>query len=198
MHEKPDHYARKAKQQGYPARSVFKLQEIQQKFQMIKPGMNVLDIGASPGSWSLYVLRILKKRGSVTAVDLSPEHPNIEAEPYKFLQGDAFSPEIIEQIGGYGVFNLILSDVAPSTSGSRTVDAARSYTLAEQAIELSSRMLALDGNLVVKIFQGPDHMDLFKRIQSMFQSAKSLKPQASRKKSIEIFFVGLRKRKDPV
>jgi 23S rRNA (uridine2552-2'-O)-methyltransferase len=198
MHEKPDYYARKAKQEGYPARSVFKLQEIQQKFHVIKPGMNVLDIGASPGSWSLFVLRLLKKRGSLTAVDLLPEHPNIVGEPYKFVQGDAFSPEIMEQIGEHGRFNLILCDAAPSTSGNRTVDAARSFSLAEQAVELSSRLLSRDGNLVVKIFQGSDHQTLFKRIQSLFLSAKSLKPQASRKKSVEIFFIGLRKREDPV
>ncbi len=190
MRDKPDYYAQLAKKEGYPARSVYKLQEIQQKFSVIPLQGKILDIGAAPGSWTMYVLKLLKGRGSVTAVDLQPLHPDIKSDNLLFFQGDAFSKEFTAIAEENGPYNTVISDAAPSTTGNRTVDTGRSGALAAKVIETAQQLLVPEGDVVIKIFQGGDEQELLSTVKKYFTRAKLFKPKASRKESFEIFLIG--------
>jgi 23S rRNA (uridine2552-2'-O)-methyltransferase len=192
MKGKPDYYWRKSKEQGYPARSVFKLQEIQQKLGPVKPAARVLDLGASPGSWSLYLLDMLAGGGSVMGVDLNePDSTLLARKNYRFLLGDFTSAEAGRKIGEAGPFDVIVSDAAPSTSGNRTTDTARSAEIAHTVIELCGRCLVPGGNCVLKIFQGGEEREVLARMRSLFAATKAFKPKASRSDSMETYFIGL-------
>ena len=190
MRDKPDYYAQLAKKEGYPARSVYKLQEIQQKFSVIPLRGKILDIGASPGSWTMYALKRMGKKGSVTAVDLQPLHPDVKSGNLVFFQGDAFSKEFTAIAEENGPYNTVISDAAPSTTGNRTVDTGRSGALAEKVIETARQLLVPGGDLVIKIFQGGDEQELLSTVKKDFTRAKLFKPKASRKESFEIFLIG--------
>lgn len=197
MRGKPDHFAMKAKREGYPARSVYKLEEIHQKHRVFRPNSTVLDIGAAPGSWSLYVLKALSAGGFLVSIDLSPikiRPPDKNGAPgFEPIRGDAFSPEIRERIARLGPFDAILSDAAPATTGNKLVDAARSATLVESVIGTAEQDLKPGGNLVVKIFQGGYEQELLTTMRGIFQTVKPVKPAASRNESFELFYVGLGK-----
>ena len=190
MRDKPDHYTQKAKKEGYPARSVYKLQELDQRYSLLPKTGTVLDIGASPGSWSLYAER--KSRGilKIVAVDLKPLDAALAAKTALSLEGDIFSEGIQEQIREYAPFDLIMSDAAPSTTGNRTVDCGRSYSLAEGILQLASGLLSPGGNLITKIFQGGMERGLLTQYQQMFASARMNKPKACRRESFETFLIG--------
>ncbi len=193
--EKPDFYALKAQKEGYPARSVYKLEEIQQKFGVLKRGGRVLDVGSSPGSWSLYTLKFLKGAGFVVGVDLTA--PTMAEFPPNafFFQGDIFDAKTETKLSGYGPYDTILSDAAPLTTGNRTVDTGRSFNLCERVISLTSTpLLKHQGNLVVKVFQGGDEKLLADRMKELFSQVKALRPQAVRKESFETYLVGMGKR----
>ena len=184
MKRQQDHYTRKAKSMGYPARSVFKLEEIEQKFQVLGTG-SILDVGAAPGSWSLYCLR--RKKGSVVGVDLQPVE--IQEPDYVFVQGDIFEKDVQETLGKTGPYDTIISDAAPSTTGNRMVDTARSFNLVESIIYFSFMFLKKGGNLVLKVFQGGDERQLFELLTRHFEKTKTFKPQSSRDESFEVFFI---------
>lgn len=190
MRDKPDHFTVRAKREGYPARSVYKLEELQEKYRLIVPGMNVLDLGAAPGSWSLYVLKQLKGKGGVTAVDLSPLEALTGRSGVYPLRGDFTHPDIRSLIEERGPYDCILSDAAPGTTGNRTVDTGRSYTLALSILGFVSEMLEPGGSSVIKIFQGGEERELLERMRGMFDSARQMKPKASRKESFEVFLIG--------
>jgi 23S rRNA (uridine2552-2'-O)-methyltransferase len=202
-YEKPDHWSLKAQKEGYPARSVYKLEELDRKFGLLRPpgggrALRALDLGAAPGSWSLYLLRKLGKRCLLTAVDLSPLSRSFggglfEGDNCRFIQGDMTAPELREAVLDRGPFNLILSDAAPATTGNRSVDGFRSLDLAEAALGYAETALAKDGSFVVKVFQSGETASLFKRIGELFRTAKSFKPQACRRESFETYYVGLGK-----
>ena len=184
-----DYYALKAKKEGYPARSVYKLMEIQQKFKVIDRASGILDIGAAPGSWSLYILKELKG-GFLVAVDLIPLKIDNKEKNFVFLQGDAFAEETLSIIKEKGPYKTILSDAAPSTTGNRTVDTERSLQLVESVIDLAEKTLAGGGCLVVKIFQGGGEKKIIERMKKMFTTVKIIKPEAARKISFEIYLIG--------
>ncbi|MCL2294611.1 MAG: RlmE family RNA methyltransferase [Spirochaetes bacterium] len=184
-----DYYTAKAKKEGYPARSVYKLMEIQQKFKVIDKSARVLDIGAAPGSWSLYVLKELKV-SSLVAVDIMPMDINYKGDNFVFLQGDAFTDEILVKIRENGPYKAILSDAAPSTTGIRAVDTEKSLQLAESVISLAEKMLSPEGNLVVKIFQGGSEKKIIERMKKMFKYVKIFKPDSVRKISFETYLIG--------
>ncbi|MEW5816330.1 MAG: RlmE family RNA methyltransferase [Spirochaetota bacterium] len=188
----PDHYTLRARKAGYPARSVFKLEEIQQKHRLLKPGFKVLDIGAAPGSWSLYALSLVTPKGMVAAVDLSPMDIG-DRENFFLFKGDIFKQDAASWIAARGPFNVILSDAAPATTGNRGVDTARSAALAECVITLAEESLVKAGNLVIKVFQGGASRQLLNRMKGAFKTVKAFKPQASRRNSFEIYFIGLSK-----
>lgn len=195
--EKPDFYALKAQKEGYPARSVYKLEEIHQKFGVLKKGGRHMDVGSSPGSWSLYTLKFLKGTGFVCGVDLTA--PTLTTFPPNahFFQGDVFDASTEAKLATYGPYDVILSDAAPLTTGNRTVDTARSYNLCERVITLASGpLLKHQGNLVIKAFQGGDEKQLADLMRGLFTTFKALRPAAVRKESFETYFIGIGKRHD--
>jgi len=187
-----DHYGKKAKELGYPARSVFKLKEIMEKFPIIPKSPRILDIGAAPGSFSLFFLQQLKGKGSVVAVDLA-ERISIPGSftNFQYIRGDIFAQDIQDRIFTYGPFDVIISDAAPSTTGQKEVDALKSISIAECVLGIAKRILRKDGNLVVKIFQGGGESEFFNSLRASFQNVKGFKPQASRRESFETYFIGI-------
>ncbi|MFA7019736.1 MAG: RlmE family RNA methyltransferase [Sphaerochaetaceae bacterium] len=187
-----DSYTLKARKEGYPARSVYKLEEIQQSHKIIRPGDTVLDVGAAPGSWTLYTHRkLIKGRGVIVAVDLNPLGLNPVPPTVISYTGDAFSPEIRKQLISHGPYDAIISDAAPMTTGIRTVDTSRSEWLSEQVLALAEEQLKVHGNLVVKIYQGGGEGEILARMREVFTKAKAFKPKASRSDSFELFLIGL-------
>jgi len=203
-YKKPDYWQQKARKEGYPARSVYKLQEIDEKFGLfknIRPAFRVLDLGAAPGSWSLYLLRKMKNNGFLAAADLSPlsrefDKGLFDGENFFFVQGDITAAEIRETLLSKGPYSAIISDAAPNTTGNHTVDSARSQELAETVIEYAENALAPGGNLALKIFQGGGSDTLLKRMKALFETAKSFKPQACRGESVETYFIGVGRKKE--
>ena len=212
-YSKLDHFSLKAQKEGYPARSVFKLKEMDEKFGLIKPGspkarepFKVLDLGAAPGSWSLYVMRKLSIRSfttedepSLVSIDLAPlsrqyDQGLFDEPSFLFSQGDFTTAEIRDTIHSLGPYNLVLSDAAPATTGNRSVDTLRSLDLAETVLSYAETALAKNGNMVVKVFQGGDTGTLLKKIRCLFETGKSFKPQSCRSESFETYYVGLGKK----
>ena len=203
-YKKPDHWQLKARKEGYPARSVYKLQEIDEKFGLLKSSpIRVLDMGAAPGSWSLYVLRKMqsfaKGGGFLAAADLSPLSRQYDGglfggDNFCFIQGDITDAAVREAIIAQGPYHLIISDAAPSTTGNRFVDTTRSLELAEAVIAYAESALSGGGNLVIKVFQGGDVSELLKRLRTLFAVTKSYKPQACRSESFETYYLGLGKK----
>ncbi|MCQ2397680.1 MAG: RlmE family RNA methyltransferase [Sphaerochaetaceae bacterium] len=190
-----DSYTQRAHREGYPARSVYKLEEIQKQNSIIKPGNTVLDVGAAPGSWTLYTHReLLKGNGRIIAVDLNPLNLNPLPSTVTAFVGDAFSDEIRAKLTANGPFDAIISDAAPMTTGNRTVDTSRSEYLAEQVVRLAQEQLKPHGNLVIKIFQGGGQQQIMQIMRTLFVKSKSLKPKACRSDSFEIYLIGLDKR----
>jgi 23S rRNA (uridine2552-2'-O)-methyltransferase len=187
-----DSYTLRARKEGYPARSVYKLEEIQKQFAIIKKGDTVLDVGAAPGSWTLFTNNVLLKGvGKIVAVDLNPLSINPIPHTVISYVGDAFGNEIRPKLIEHGPYDAIISDAAPLTTGNRGVDTARSEHLAEQVILLGAEHLKTGGNLVVKLFQGGGEQELMKRIRTLFTRAKIVKPKACRDDSFEIYLVGV-------
>ncbi len=191
MKKYQDHFFKKAKKDNYPARSVYKLKEMDKKFKLLDFGQNVLDLGAAPGSWSLYAADKVGVKGQVLAVDLNG--PDISfPDQVTFVQGDVFDPdsEAGKRIRDKAPFDLILSDMAPKTTGVKFTDQARSFNLAMEALHVARRYLKARGGFVVKILEGPDIQELQKEIRSVFKKVKHFKPKSSRTESKEIFLVG--------
>ncbi|HET6486825.1 MAG TPA: RlmE family RNA methyltransferase, partial [Spirochaetia bacterium] len=177
---KPDHYWKLSKEEGYPARSVFKLKEIQERHHPIRPASRVLDLGASPGSWSLYVLELLTGGGGVTGVDLNaPDARLASRRRYRFIQGDFTDPAVLSQIQSLGPFDVVLSDAAPSTTGTRALDTVRSLEIARQVLSICERCLNPRGSCVLKIFQGGAEREILDRMKVLFATARAFKPKAS-------------------
>jgi len=191
--KKVDYYTELAKKQGYPARSVFKLKEIDEKYKIFKKGDKVLDLGSAPGSWIMYVSEKVGEQGFVLGVDTEdlkiPERKNI-----KFVKKSVFSAEGATPTGGQGPafgweskFDVVISDMAPNTTGVAFVDEGKSLELSEKAFELAKLFLKPGGNFVCKIFESPETADFFKKVKSSFDFAKRFKPKAVIKKSREFY-----------
>ena len=208
-YSKPDHFTIKAQKEGFPARSVYKLKEIDEKFSLVKPGRSIkaLDLGAAPGSWSLYLLRKFAgykprpgdKDSSLVSIDLeslSREYDKglFDKDNFFFIKGDMTSAEIREAIHARGPYGLIVSDAAPLTTGNRSIDTLRSLELTEVVLDYAQNFLLKGGNLVVKVFQGGDTGMILKQIKSLFETGKSFKPMASRPGSFETYYIGLGKK----
>ncbi|WP_294428739.1 RlmE family RNA methyltransferase [uncultured Treponema sp.] len=193
-YEKPDFWSQKAFSEGYPARSVYKLQEIDEKFGMIKKNYKVLDLGAAPGSWTTFLLRQMDGSGKVVSCDLNPLSKSVKGENLVFIQGDLQQKEIFDKIKAEGPFDLVVCDAAPLTTGNRVVDTARSQGLVKMAIWYAETMLKTGGNFAVKIFQNGDQQALLKKMREVFTNAKGFKPKACRSESFETYLIGLGKK----
>ncbi|MFP4115116.1 MAG: RlmE family RNA methyltransferase [Spirochaetota bacterium] len=189
--DRPDHYSRRAKREGFSARSVYKLQELQRRFGILGRGMKVLDVGAAPGSWSQLARKVVADGGTIVAVDLC-ELPALEHAPnVETIVGDVYDPDVIARLEAGGPYDALISDAAPKTSGNRTLDTARSAAIVEHLIALAPRLLSSGGNFVAKVFQGGDEQDLLAQARERFETARLVKPKASRDESFETFLVGI-------
>ena len=185
-----DFYSRRARASGFPARSVWKLQELDRRHRLLRGGMDVLDLGAAPGSWSLYARDRVGAAGSVTAVDLVPRPAALGAPDarLRWLQADLAGQPLRQELSGRR-FHLVLSDAAPATSGNHGVDAARSAELVEAVLELVRGHLRDGGNLVAKVLQGEELPDLLALARRCFARVRTAKPAASRGESSETFLL---------
>jgi 23S rRNA (uridine2552-2'-O)-methyltransferase len=192
MKGKPDYYWRRSKQEGYPARSVFKLQEIQEKHRILRPGGRVLDLGTSPGSWSLFILDMFGGNVEVTGVDLkSPDQKLLSRKDFHFIKGDFTTDEVIRRIQETAPYDSVVSDAAPSTTGNRTLDTARSLEIAREVLDICQNALAAGGNCLLKIFQGGEEKKILDRMHGMFRASRAFKPKASRSDSMETYYIGI-------
>lgn len=192
----PDHYTQRAKREGYPARSVYKLEEIDRKQPLFGPGSSVLDLGAAPGSWSLYVSRRVGPGGKVVAVDLKPLGLRSVPENLEALEGDLYDEAIQQRLAELGPYDAVVSDAAPATTGNRSVDTSRSAGLVEFFIYMLPGWLRPGGSFVAKLFQGGDERSLLGEARRRFESARMLKPKACRKDSFETYLIGTGYRPD--
>lgn len=193
-YEKPDYWSKKAFSEGYPARSVYKLKELDEKFGLLKKNYSVLDLGAAPGSWTVFALRTLNGTGHLTSIDLKPLAKDVVGSNLTFIQGDLYDEAVRVQARDLGPYDSVICDAAPPTTGNRTVDTARSTGLVELAIFYAQTMLKPGGNFVVKIFQGGDQQQLLKSMRQIFTTARGFKPEACRTESFETYLVGLDKK----
>jgi 23S rRNA (uridine2552-2'-O)-methyltransferase len=188
-----DHYSRRAKKERFPARSVYKLQEIQSKHHLIKKGDKVLDLGCAPGSWLLFAANLTGDKGQVVGIDLKPVAEKVPPH-VRIYKGDilVLDDRFFESLGQD--FNVVISDMSPATTGNKHVDSARSYNLCQAALSIAQNLLIPGGSFVCKIFQGEDFKEFSDSVRSVFKSHKIFKPQASRKASKEIYIIGLGKK----
>jgi 23S rRNA (uridine2552-2'-O)-methyltransferase len=184
-----DPYTRRARQEQYPARSVYKLQEIQQRSRVIRRGDHVLDLGCAPGSWLIYAAEATGPSGRVVGVDLTPVTVALPGHA-SARTGDVF--ELAEDPARflYGLFDVVLSDMAPATTGSRVVDTARSFNLCQAALGIARQVLRPGGVFVCKIFQGEDVKQFTEAVKTGFAECRVFKPKSSRKASMEIYLIG--------
>ncbi len=182
-----DEYVRRAQQEGYRSRAIYKLMEIQQKDRLLKPGMTVIDLGAAPGGWSEYAVKQVGRNGRVIALDILAMEPVAGVE---FIQGDfredAVLNQLLELIGNDRA-DLVISDMAPNISGMEVVDIPRSYYLADLALDLALKVLKPGGGFLVKLFQGEGFDDFQKQLRQRFSRVVIRKPKASRARSREIY-----------
>ena len=181
MKEYRDHYFLKAKRENYPARSVYKLKELDGKFKLFRQGMRVLDLGAAPGSWSLGAAEKVGRNGLVLGCDIQTTETVFPAQ----------APEFEARLDEIGPFDVVMSDMAPRTTGTKFTDQARSLELACEALTVARMRLKPGGSFVVKIFMGPDIQELLAPMRKAFGTVKSFKPKSSRAESKETFFVGM-------
>lgn len=188
-----DHLTRRARSENYPARSVYKLEEIQNRFKVIKKNDRVLDLGCAPGSWLLYAARQAGHKGRVWGIDLKKIEiklpPGVTA-----INGDILNLSDQSFLADQPGFNVVLSDMAPATTGRKDVDALKSFELCSMALTVAEDFLAPNGNFVCKIFQGNDFNEFQKRVKSKFEDCKIFKPESCRKQSKEIYIIGKRKK----
>ncbi len=193
-YEKPDYWSKKAFSEGYPARSVYKLKEIDEKFGILKKNTKILDLGAAPGSWTVFALKMLDGTGYVTSIDISPLAKGLKAANLCFIQGDLYDERVRAHALSLGPYNSVICDAAPATTGNRIVDTARSTGLVELAIFYAQEMLKFGGNFVVKVFQGGDQQNLLSLMRKIFKTVRGFKPEACRSESFETYLIGLDKR----
>ncbi len=187
-----DYYFKKAQKEGYPARSVYKLEEAQKKYRLLRPGDRVLDVGCRPGSWSLYAARVVGGRGLVVGLDLNPGkklHVTGGA-PIITEVADIMDPEVVELIRGHcRRFDVIISDIAPRTTGNRWADQQLSLRLSHRVFELAADFLKPKGNFYCKVFEGEDFRPFVQEVRRVFSMVKIFKPESSRKESREVFIL---------
>ena len=192
---KNDPYHRWAQEQGYRSRAAFKLMQLDERFNFLKAGRKVLDIGAAPGGWLQVACEAVGDHGMVVGVDLEPIEP-LEYSNVETLQGDILDEETREEIREVvnGKLDVVLSDIAPNVSGNWEVDHFRQIDLAKMSLSIASRMLKKNGWFIVKVFQGSEYDRYLKQVKTLFKKVKVVKPKASRKRSAEIYIIANQKK----
>ena len=196
FYQPQDRFFKKAKEEGYRARSAYKLEEIQRRFHIVKQSDYVLDLGAAPGSFMQFISKIVGQKGIVVGIDLKPIAP-FKQTNIKTYKGDIFDDLIykkIENETGISKFDVITSDLAPSTTGIKSLDAGRSFQLNEQVLNVAEKHLKKGGNAIMKAFPGADHSELVRLAKERFRQFKIFKPEAVRKSSREVYIICIGKR----
>ena len=187
-----DYYFHKAKKENYAARAVFKIQEIDDRFKLFRGGFKVLDLGAAPGSWSQYSSKIVGPKGRVLGIDLAPIKLTLRNDV--FLTADMRDLNLETVMSEHGIeppFDIVLSDMAPKTTGIRVTDQARSLELCELALTTAERFLKPRGHFVCKLFHSDDFEKFREELRNRFARVEVLRPKSTRKESKEIFLIGL-------
>ncbi len=195
QYEHNDKFSRRAQFQGYRARSVYKLQELDQRFQLFKEGQKILDVGAAPGSWLQYISQQIGDTGIAVGVDIQEIKPI--SNNVHLIQEDIQNTEsFIQQFNNLTIqqFDLVVSDIAPSTTGIPGVDQARSVELSQIVVDTADQFLKPKGTLVMKVFQGEDFKDFYHALQQKYGYVTTVKVKASRDRSSEIYVVAQRKK----
>ncbi len=192
-YERKDHYYRKAKEKGLPSRASFKIEEILQKYRIVRTGDWVIDLGAAPGGWTVILSKAVGDKGKIFAIDLVPL--NIPLKPnMNFLQADILGAETeswLEKNLGKHQVPCICSDMSPKLTGIPFKDAYDSYLLGMKALEVAKKWLRSGGSLVTKIFPGEEFHIFLKTLKSHFKNVKVFEPESSRKTSREVYVLGL-------
>ncbi len=186
-----DFFFHKAKKENYVARSVFKLQEIDQKFKLFRPAMKVLDLGAAPGSWSQYASEKVGPKGRVLGIDIQPI--KLTMPNSIFVTADMRGLDVGKIMAANGIappFDVVLSDMAPKTTGIRITDQTRSFELCELALQTAERFLKPGGSFVAKLFHSEEFEIFRKMLQTRFKKVDFLRPKSTRTESKEIFCIG--------
>jgi 23S rRNA (uridine2552-2'-O)-methyltransferase len=194
-YRKPDRFAEAAKEQGYAARSVFKLEEIDRRVHLLKGGMHVLDLGAAPGSWSQYAARRVSGSGRLLAVDRNPLTAKLPPHA-RAVVGDALT--LGPELEAFAPYDVVLSDMAPDTTGDRETDKIRSFELTTRAIAVAAALGKPGGGFVGKIFMGRQFEEARALLRMHYAKVRTLRPEAVRGVSYEVFLVGLEKREQPL
>lgn len=182
-----DEFVQRCQKDGYRSRAIYKLIEIQEKDRLLKPGMTVIDLGAAPGGWSEYAVKLLGKKGRMIALDILPMEPIPDVT---IIQGDFREDEVLDELLaaiGDDRADLVFSDMAPNISGMEVVDIPRSYYLAELTLDLAQKVLKPGGGMLVKLFQGEGFDEYLKALRASFSRVVIRKPRASRARSREIY-----------
>jgi 23S rRNA (uridine2552-2'-O)-methyltransferase len=183
-----DHYFHKAKQQKFVARSAFKLEEIDQRFHIFRPGQIVLDLGAAPGSWSQYAAKKIGSQGHIFGIDLKPV--TVHLPNAQFIVGDILQIDLDRQ-----AYDVVMSDMAPSTTGIKSVDQIKSLELCEMALKVSQKNLKKGGVLICKLFHSNEFEKFRHQMRTQFAKVEALRPDSTRSSSKEIFLIGIKKLK---
>lgn len=187
-----DHYVKQAQKDGYRARAAYKLLEINEKTNLIKKGMTVVDLGSAPGSWSQVATTLVGEKGSLIASDILPMDALADVT---FIQGDFREAEVFDSIMaevGNKQVDVVLSDMAPNTAGNSAIDQPRMMYLCELAVDFALATLPQGGALIMKVFQGAGTQELRKQMQADFSKVRSIKPAASRARSKEMFWIAIK------
>ncbi len=194
MYKVKDAYFKRAKKEGYLARSVYKLKEIDQRYRLFKKGNRVLDLGASPGSWLQYIAQVVGPKGRVLGLDLNPIRWENPPAFVQFWERDVLKWDVNEAKKVADAFDVVVSDMAPATTGIKDVDTFRSIKLANRALEIALALLRLQGHFVCKVLEGGEMKDFLLKCKQQFSFVKVFKPQSSRRESREVFVVALKKK----
>lgn len=186
-----DRFHQRARREGFAARSAFKLEELNTRYRLLAPGARVLDLGCCPGSWLQYAAKVVGPAGHLVGLDRAPL--DVEVPRARIIARDVFAVAMDELRGELDAFDVVLSDMAPDTSGVRSLDQARSEALFERALEIAEGALVSGGHFAGKLFMGPDFQRLLQRARGAFAEVRTVKPESSRKQSIEQYVVALRK-----
>ncbi len=185
-----DYYFKKAKKENFVARSVYKLEEIDHRHRIFRSGQTVIDLGASPGSWSQYVSKKIGNNGKILGIDLTPITLNLPNAI--FVTGDIEETDMVKLLESHGLgpkVDVVISDMAPKTTGIKSADQARSMALCEMALYSTQKTLRSGGTFVVKFFHSGDFENYRKMLRASFTSVDALKPKGTRQESKEIFFI---------
>ena len=186
-----DHYFNKAKNENFLARSVYKLEEIDEKYKILKPGMQVVDFGYHPGSWIQYTSKIIGDEGLVVGIDIRPLNKSLSTlKNVRVYEKDIFDIHDLTQLGVEGQFDAVLSDMAPNTTGIKSLDQDRSLNLVESVFGLLPKFLRPGGNFVIKVFDSQHAQNFLKDQKNLFKEFHYLKPKSTRSISKEFFVIG--------